>query len=348
MKIVAAHPGPAFSVSDVHNGWVEAFRKQGHQVAEYNLDERMTFYDSAMIEMPDQSLRKGLTHEQAYQLAVNGLYSAIYKLQPDVLFITSAFYYPAEMISFIHDRGTKIVIRHTESPYEDHLQMELAKYADINLINDPMNLDKFREINPATYYSPHSYRPNLHCPGKGDPNLAADFVFIGTGYGSRITFLEAMDFGASDVFLAGNWKWLDEDSKLRKYVAHHIEECLDNEQTVDVYRSSKVGMNLYRKETPGIDTVYDGWALGPREIEMAACGLFFLREPRGEGDEVLAMLPTFNSPEDASEKLHWYLDREDQRQSLADQARSAISDWTFDNQATELMRLLEKHGVANG
>ena len=40
-------------------------------------------------------------------------------------------------------------------------------------------------------------------------------------------------------------------------------------------------------------------AMGPREIEMAACRLFFLRDPRPECDEVFPMLPAFDGPEDA-------------------------------------------------
>jgi len=347
VKIVAAHPGPSFSVSDVHNGWVEAFRLLGHQVSEYNLDERLMFYDSALIELPDGTHKKMVSWEVAFQLATNGLYSTLFKLEPDILFFTSAFYYPPEMVKFIHDKGIKVVVLHTESPYEDLRQMEVAVNVDLNLINDPINLDRFREVNPVTYYMPQSYRPGFHCPGPVDSNLAADLAFVATGFPSRIKFLEAMDLDGLDVLLAGNWKWLDEDSHLHKFVAHNEYECLDNEQTVSVYRSAKMGMNLYRKEFER-DLSGKGWAMGPREIEMAACGLFFLREPRGEGDEVLSMLPKIYSPEDASEKLHWYLERENQRVSIAARARSAIAEWTFQNRAIELMKLLEKIGVTNG
>jgi hypothetical protein len=82
--------------------------------------------------------------------------------------------------------------------------------------------------------------------------------------------------------------------------------------------------------------------MGPRELELAACGAFFLRDPRGEGDELLPMLPRFESPAEASALLRWYLDHPDQRAELAAAARSAVQDRTFDTNAARLLRLMEK------
>lgn len=340
MKIVAAHPGPAFSVHDVHVGWVEAMRAKGNLVAEYNLSERLTFYDAAMIELPDRQIRKALNHEQAYELAASGLYACMYKLRPDVLFITSAFFYPEEMFDVVRSYGTRIVLMHTESPYEDERQLRMAAHADVNLINDPIHLDEFNSVAP-TYYMPHSYRPVLHHPGPSIPEMECDFSFVGTGYPSRIEFLEQMDLNSLNVLLAGNWQSLDKDSRLLKYVAHEPEECLDNEQTANVYRSSRCGMNMYRKEGE-VNADVHGLACGPREIEMAACGTFFLREPHGESDELFPMLPTFDSAEDASEKLHWWLAHDSLREKQSALARAACEDRTFDNRAAELMRLLDQ------
>lgn len=341
LRIVAAHPGPHFSVHDVHVGWCEALRKLGNPVAEYNLSERLTFYDAALMEYPDQEVRKALTSEQAQELAINGLYATLYRLRPDLLFITSAFFYPPELLDLARRYGTRVVLVHTESPYEDERQIAMASHADINLINDPINIDRFRDVAP-TYYVSHSYRSSLHCPGPVTPDLAADFAFIGTGYHSRIAFLEAMKFGDLDVFLGGNWQLLSKESPLRRYLAHDEDECLDNDQTVDVYRSSRCGMNLYRRESEEEHQHDIGWACGPREIEMAASGMFFLRDSRAESDELFPMLPTFTTPDEASDLLHWWLRHDDLRHEAAAKARASIVDRTFINRATELLRLLDK------
>lgn len=340
MRFLAGHPGPSFSVHDVFVGWVEALRELGQHVAEFNLSDRLTFYDCAMVEMPDGELRKALPPDKAKELAVNGLYAALYKTRPDALLLVSAFFYEPALLDLARSYGTRVVLLHTESPYEDQRQLRVAAHADLNLINDPTNLDQFRAVS-RTVYVPHSYRPTLHCPGSADPKLAADLAFVGTGYASRISFLEAMDLGGLDVMLAGNWQQLSDSSSLRKFVAHEPDECLDNEQTVEVYHSAKVGLNLYRREAEAA-RLAAGWAMGPREVEMAACGMFFLRDPRPEGDELLPMLPTFNGPGDASEKLRFWLGNPGARRELALQAREAVAERTFTNRAAELLALLDK------
>ncbi len=41
MRFLVAHPGPGFSVHDVHVGWVEALSELGEQVKAFNLDDRL-------------------------------------------------------------------------------------------------------------------------------------------------------------------------------------------------------------------------------------------------------------------------------------------------------------------
>lgn len=42
MRVLVVHPGPDFSVADVHAGWTEALRELGCEVASYNLLGRST------------------------------------------------------------------------------------------------------------------------------------------------------------------------------------------------------------------------------------------------------------------------------------------------------------------
>lgn len=348
MRWLVVHPGPNFSVADVHIGWCEALRELGEEVVEFNLDDRLTFYETALQELgtDDQGrlqLRKALTRGQAIGQAVNGLLADCYSWWPDVVLGVSAFFLPPPMLDLLRSRGHRVVLIHTESPYQDGAQVLRAAHADLNLVNDPTNLDRFRAQAPS-YYLPHAYRPAVHHPGAVDPELAADFAFVGTGYPSRIGFLEAMDFGAAKVLLAGHWQGLEEGSPLRGHLLHDIQNCCDNATTAAVYRSAKVGMNLYRREAESPE-LSEGWAMGPREVEMAASGLCFLRDPRPEGDTVLDMLPTFTDPADASEQLAWLLAHDDARQRAADAARAAVAERTFRNHAAWLLRLLDRQSV---
>lgn len=342
MRILAAHPGPAFSVHDVYVGWVEALRELGITVPEFNLSDRLTFYGSVLVERPGPDgkpvVEPALNDGQVAELAINGLYAALYKTRPDVLLVVSGFFLPPELMDIVRSQGTRIVLLHTESPYEDDRQLARAGHADLNLLNDPLNLAAFAALAPSVYM-PHAYRPAVHSPGPAVPALVCDLAFVGTAYDSRIAFLEAMDLDGLDVFLAGNWQTLDADSPLRPYVAHELDECLNNEQTVDVYRSARVGLNLYRREaTP--DATAAGHAMGPREVEMAACGLFFLRDPRPESDEILPMLPAVTTPGEATEQLRWWLTHPDERADAANAARAAVADRTFAANAARMLALL--------
>jgi len=327
-------------VHDVYTGWQEGLQAAGAQVATYNLHDRLTFYDRTYLHVSDSLFRKALEAEQAIELAVNGLLSACYQYWPDVVVVVTGFLVKAEMLDLLRDRGHKVVLIHTEQPYETERELALAAHADLNLLNDPVNLEMFKAVAP-TVYMPHAYRPHIHKPGVFDPEAASDFAFVGTGFQSRIDFFEAMNFDGVDVALAGNWQQLDEDSPLRKFVAHPIDQCCDNTEGIRLYQSSKAGLNLYRRETEDGGTSA-GWAMGPREVEMAATGLFFLRDPRGEGDELFPMLPTFATPEDASDQLKWWLAHEDARLDAAAKAREAIADRTFTNNAALLLQLLEE------
>jgi spore maturation protein CgeB len=239
-----------------------------------------------------------------------------------------------------------VILNYLEAPYEDVRQVAAAGHVNMMLINDPTNLELFRTVNPNTYYMPAAYDPAIHCPGLVRPEAASDFCFVGTGFPSRIDFLEAVDWDGIDVALAGNWLHLDGDSPLRKLLAHDIENCCDNTEAVDLYRSTKASANLYRREGTGPGTkTGPAWAMGPREVELAATGVFFLRDPRGEGDELLPMLPTFDGPDNFGDKLRWYLARDELRSDLAAQARAAVSDRTFISNARELLRLHEKKGT---
>lgn len=339
MRILIAHPGPQFSVHDVYVGWTEALRGLGVDVHEFNLDDRLCFYDHVMMENDSGGVQKALTGEQATELAVSGMYSALYQTRPHVLLCVSAFFYPTRMLDLARSYGTKVVVLHTESPYEDSRQLDVAEHADLNLINDPTNLAAFQATAP-TQYVPHSYRPTVHSPGPAVEKLRSDFAFVGTAYPSRIGFFEQMDLSGVDVLLAGNWKQLDAESPLRPFVMNEVDECLDNTETVDVYRSTQVGLNLYRREAEAAHLSF-GQAMGPREVEMAATGLFFLRDARPESDEVLGMLPSFASPGEASELLRYWLARPNKRSELAVKAREAVADRTFANRAVDLLRWLE-------
>jgi spore maturation protein CgeB len=262
----------------------------------------------------------------------------------------SGFFHDGQMLD--HARrayGTRVVALMTEQPYELERELALAAHADLVLLNDPLHIDRFAELAP-TVFAPHAYRPAVHHPGPPVAALDCDLGFVGTGFGSRRAFFEALHasgrLDGRDVLLAGNWRGLADDSPLRKWIGTDDPgHCVDNAQTADLYRSARCGINLYRREAEH-EQVTGGVAMGPREVEMAACGLFFVRDPRPEGDQVLPMLPTFTTPGEAGDLIAWYLDHPDSRRAVADAACAAVADRTFTASAQKLLGYFDRQPTA--
>jgi spore maturation protein CgeB len=345
MRWLIGHPGPQFSVHDLYEGWREALQALGEEVYSFRLDDRLQFFDAAFHEVPEVTngdgqpgFRKSLSRGQAIQNAAEGILSAAYQTWPDVILLISAFFIPPLYLDIFRDRGHKVVLLHSESPYQDDEQLIRAAHADINLLNDPVNIAAYREFGPAAYM-PHAYRPKVHYPAGPGAAKKWDLAFVGTGFPSRVQLFEQLDLHGLDVYLAGPWMDLPENSRLRDWADPRPNGCVDNAETAEIYRQAKCGINLYRQESEEAHRG-EGWACGPREIEMAACGLWFTRDSRGEGDELFPMLPRFHSPQEASDLIRWYAAHDDHRERQAAMAREAIADRTFTSNARKLLAML--------
>jgi spore maturation protein CgeB len=352
MRILVVHPGPDFSVHDVYAGWMDALAKLGNEVAGYNLNDRLIFYNMALIDTGTKDeeghpiVKSAMTREEAWWAAMQGLSHQVLWMEPDVVLFISAFFASADTLRLLRQSklAPKVVILHTECPYQDSEQAVRGAFASLNLLNDAASLPQFSKFGPCEYM-PHAYRPDVHYPRTGprDPELASDFVFIGSAFNSRKQFFEAMRLDGIDVLIGGaDWGSLEPDSPLIPYVGtiQGAPDCVDNPQAAGLYRHSKAGINFYRREAE--EGSVPGVSMGPREVEMAACELFFLRDPRPESDETFPMLPVFTGPEDASEQLRWWLAHDREREELAAKARAAIAGRTFDANARRFLELAEK------
>lgn len=323
MKVLAVAPGPGFSVYDVHVGWVEAFRELGCEVRDFNFEARLNVLQKG-------TEGAGLEPDQVIRMAAEGVGNAAWEMEPDVVFLTYGKFIPPELFTRLR-RRSKTVLLLTESPYEDELQLPMAGFADHVLLNDPTNLEAFRQVNPTARFQGHCYRPTVHCPGPADPDLAGDVGFVGSGFPSRVKFLEQANLEGLTVKLAGTWP---------QHVGDMVHEGrgVSNVDAVKLYRSVKASFNLYRREGVEEGVEHGGWAAGPREIELAATGTFFLRDRRPESDALFPSLPTFDTPQEFGDCLRWWLRRDSARADAARKARQAIAERTFTNAAAELLR----------
>lgn len=345
MRWLIGHPGPHFSVHDLYEGWTEALRGLGEQVFTFNLGDRISFYDAVYIEagVTDEqgrpAMQKALKREVALDTAAHEILRPAFLCWPDVVLLVSAFWYPPYLLDIMRGRGMTVVLLHTESPYQDDEQLERAAHADLNLLNDPVNIEAYRDLAPAEYM-PHAYRPSVHHPAEAGAGKKWDFSFIGTGFPSRVAFFEQMDLAGLDVHFGGPWLGLPPDSPLRDWTATTLDNCVGNEDTAEIYRQSRTSLNLYRRESEDTHEG-EGWAMGPREVELAATGTWFTRDPRPESDELFPMLPSYTGPDEASDQIRWALAHPAEREKAAGLAREAVAGRTFDANAKRLLQLLD-------
>jgi spore maturation protein CgeB len=341
VKVLIVHPGPNFSVADVYNGLVKGLHANGVEVATVNLDDRLAFYNE--IEWTVGGVRKkALDYNGAARVASNTVEADLYRYWPDIVIFVSCFFIHPVTWAVLTRRPHKTVAWFTEAPYEDDRQLNVAEYVDACIVNDPVTIQRYRAVNPNTWYLPHSYDPDIHCPGPASPEFACDFGWVGTAFPSRIDFFKQVDWSGVDVKLAGNWQQLHPRAKLRRHLIDPSNRafCLDNTDTVRLYRSAKMSANLYRKETSegGSDI---GWAVGPREVELAATGTFMLREPRAEGDDLFPDAPTFTEPGEFGDLVRWWSSHDDSREKIVRLNREAAADRTFTNTVARLLGLIE-------
>jgi hypothetical protein len=306
-------------------------------VRTFELDKLLDYFAYAYTDRNGEIV-KAHTETEAIQLAAGQIKAACYDWWPDLVLVVSGFFMYPQLIDIMRDRHRHVVLLCTESPYEDEAQLQKAAWYDGVVLNDPTNLDAFAEVcdGPALY-APHAYDPAVHY--RAPAKRHADVSWIGTCYPSRAAFLEQVDWSGLDVSFGGNFK--DAPESLLRFVGHEPEECVDNDVTAEVYRGSLASFNIYRAETNGqLSDSADGWAMGPREVEMARCGLWFARQSRPESDEVFPMLPTFSDPQELGDQLRWAIANPEARMMAVERAFAAVEDRTFPNNARALLQAL--------
>jgi len=337
MRALVVNPGPNFSVADVARGWARGLADLGIDVRTFELDKLLDYFAYAYTDRNGEVV-KAHTEAEAIQLAAGQIKAACYDWWPDLVLVVSGFFMYPQLVDIMRNRHRHVVLLCTESPYEDEAQLQKAAWYDGVVLNDPTNLDAFAEVceGPALY-APHAYDPEVHY--RAPAKRHAEVSWIGTCYPSRAAFLEQVDWSGLDVSFGGNFK--DAPESLLRFVGHEPEECVDNDVTAEVYRGSLASFNIYRAETNGqLSDSADGWAMGPREVEMARCGLWFARQSRPESDEVFPMLPTFSDPQELGDQLRWAIANPEARMMAVERAFAAVEDRTFPNNASALLQAL--------
>ena len=220
------------------------------------------------------------------------------------------------------------------------MQLRMAPFADICWVNERTSVERFRKVNPNTFYLAHACDPAKHYPkAKADENVPAhDVVFVGTGFQERIEILGAVDWSGIDFGLYGSWALLGSRHRLRRYIRGKM---IDNDETAALYRRAKIGLNLYRqsmgfgRKAPRIEYAE---SLSPRAYELAACGRFYVSEHRAESEEVFgSLVPTFQSPDELAPLLRSWLKNDAAREIVSRRLAYTVKGHAWKDRAEQMI-----------
>lgn len=333
MRVAVLSPGPDWSVSDVHTGIVTGLRANGITVVDIDMGARLELFG------------RHLPREQARVLATESALGTIMAAWPDMVIVVSGFDVTASLYSACRARGILTVLWDTECPFEAARVLSIAPHVDWVLTPDPTVIPALRDVTSAAVV-PHGFLPGVHTPGRPTPAYTADVGMVGSGYQSRVHWFERVDWTGISVLVAGIWGKrpanMPDDTI---FIAHGT----SRDETVAIYRSLRIGVSLYRRDVDPRGGWADGLTMSPRDVEMAACGLFFLRESRPHVDETLWMLPVLDDdPAGVREQILWWLAHDDLRADRARQACMIIQDRAYPRIIADAISLVMNERSCHG
>lgn len=339
MKFLVVSSPHAFATRDVFTGITSGMRKAAGEenVRTYDVIKRYRLFHSwtQMVKDAYGEVPRGV---RANVLACEPVLGSSVHYDIDVVIITSPMYFPMSVVELIHKVGKQVWAIFTECPYEDEFWARTqAPYFDKVFVNDRNSVARFSLFNPETYYLPHSYDPDKHFPRIGDrKNNHEHVIFIGTDFQSRRELFRLANWDGIDFRLYGNWQEVHEEDKLFRYVRHRL---IDNHTSAQMYRGAVIGVSAHRQERywdrDGILDDGEAYSVGPRTLELAACGLYQTSD--GNRQELFDIfgesISTFDSPESLEREVRWALEHPVERQELAQQQLEAVQGHTFENRA---------------
>ena len=345
MKLFTIHPGASSSTHDVYSGVVRALERQGHTLVKFNLSQRITQSGSWLRHCWKNARKSGIDvprpnpADVLYHAHADVLLKALHHDCEWVL-LFSAMYTPLHIIKILRKAGLKIALILTESPYNDSEQAALMKHVDIAWTHERASVDFLRVLNPNVYYLPHAYDEAIHSfRHPQEENIRAhDVVFVGTGFRERVELLSGVDWSDIDFGLYGIWQHIGSKSKLRRYL---ISGEVPNEVTAGLYRNAKIGLNLFRRSRSFdrySERVERADSISLRTYELAACGCFFVSDPRPELAEVFGdLIPTFESAEELEALVRQYLADPGARERISRLLPEAVKGHTWGERAHQIM-----------
>lgn len=370
VRLLVVSSGSLYSTTEVHSGLCNGLRAAGAEVIEWDTAKELAAVDvwaRLVYERQGRPVpRRGLTpgertaEDKEYMAGVCAeahqriVWEAVSQRVDVVLFVSGHMVPDSVLWSLSRRHGgpVRTGLVFTESPYEDRRFFEQADLADFIWTNDRGTLDAAMLRSWITMpsnlaYLPMAYDPTIHTPRpKGAPEggWAHDVVFVGVGYEERVGLLESIDWSGIDLGLYGDWRRVNIKSPLYPFVRQGL---IPNAEASDLYRRSKVGLNLYRTTTDywngGAPAVEGAYSLNPRAYELAACRVPQVSQARPEFQDVFPGDAdwSYEHPAQFTQQIRLLLSDDSLRESVADAQFQCVQGHSYNDRALKVLADIE-------
>jgi hypothetical protein len=226
------------------------------------------------------------------------LEDSLAEFRPELLFVVHGRKFSSRRLAI--PKGCKSAVWLLDEPYEVDDTAGFSGSYDAVFVNDASTLDRHRNAR----YLPVCYDPRSHIYRPGDER-PHPIGFVG---GANPWREEALARLARKRLLSyvvgGPWS----DPELNRLC---LSANIPADQTAELYRRTRIVVNLFRSRHHYNRAAIPATALNPRIYEALACGALVISESRPELDAVCPELPVFRSLEELPLLVERYLNDRD-------------------------------------
>lgn len=347
MRLMLVAHGAHHSTFDIYNYYKHSLSKVNDVVSHsFPYHMAMDYHFAAL---------KGLGTVEDDKITVKAIFGASRDIATDILFFQpttvmfiSGLAIPMHIVETVYNMRNVLINPYlisylfTESPYEDSDQEKRLIYSDCAFFNDKYSAQKYNPDGEMLIkYLPHAYFPSVHYAYPKVDIYTNDVLFCGTLYPNRVDWLNSINFDGVNAHIIGVYSDYMDGDKIRGVNVSN--KHLDNIDLAELYRKTKVTINIHRKGEKAYST-------NPRIREAIMCGCLPITDFRQEIiDEFGDTIPIFSSSHEAESHIKRLAKNDDERTNRLNAARSIIEKDTYEERLKKtILPMLREGEEING
>nr|WP_295972088.1 glycosyltransferase [uncultured Bacillus sp.] len=279
---------------------------------------------------------------------LNIFHSHIRNFQPDIAITLVGFKLPLLLLNALQRSSIKSAIWFTEDPYYMDQTSMLASYFDIIFTIDSATLEFYQKNGHKEVHALSlATEPTVYIPKDVEESFKSDICMVGFPYPDRIHLIQYLlqhtDFR---IKVVGKWrKALTIYQRHPRLVIH--EGWVEPAMAADFFNGAGIVLNTHRpynlKQNQNRFSIV-GRNINNRSFDVAACAAFQLiefKEDLPKHFKVDEEIVSFHDYQELTKKLHYYLEHEEERRNIAENARKRVlQDHTFANRLNQMIEII--------